>query len=125
MKHLLFISQSKLSQNLLRPVLVLTSKKMALRCCESVETIPWPKKGRSDFQLILIDWNAINEEKKLEDSLASLDQNRALSGAVRVLIHPLHAVIEKELFNKYGFTGYYIKPFLAKDLADIISNAMK
>lgn len=125
MKHLLFISQSRLSHNLLRTILPLVPVRVDLTCLENIDEInTMPRRGKP-YSLILFDWNALSELKDVGGKLDELNSHPLLKRGESILIHT-HGVDYKDpLLSKKGFKGFYAKPFLAEELASIIEKHMK
>lgn len=120
MKRVLFISKSRLCHNLLKAVVTLVSKKTEPVCVESIdEALSLPRRG-APFRLILVDWNAIAEEKNGVEETAKLNGHRLLADAARVLLHSHGADLPEGALKGQNFSAFHAKPFLAEELAGII-----
>ncbi|MBI2340254.1 MAG: hypothetical protein HYU99_07820 [Deltaproteobacteria bacterium] len=122
MKKILFISKSRLCHNLLQAVAALVPKKVEAVCVESVaEALSLPRRG-SAMDLVLVDWNALEEAKSGIREIGQFHDHRRLEGAARVLIHARGASLWENELKEQNFSGFYAKPFLAEELAKIIGD---
>ena len=122
MKRILFISKSHLCHNLLQAVMTLIQKKGEAVCAESVdEALLLPRRG-APFRLILVDWNALAEEKNGVEETAKLGGHRLLAPAARILLHSRGTALPDQALKEQNFSAFYAKPFLVEELAKIIED---
>ena len=122
MKRVLFISKSRLCHNLLQAVVTLVPKKAELTCAETIaEALLLPRRG-APVRLILVDWNALMEEKNGVKEAVKLGEHRLLASAVRILLHNRGAPFPEEALREQHFAGFHAKPFLPEELAGIIND---
>ncbi|MBI4410917.1 MAG: hypothetical protein HY541_00335 [Deltaproteobacteria bacterium] len=122
MKRVLFISKSPLCHNLFQAVVTLIPKKAEAVCVESVdEALSLSRRGRP-FRLILVDLNALADEKNGAKAAVRLGEHRLLEPAARILLHSRGAALPDQALKEQNFSAFYTKPFLAEELAKIIDD---
>jgi hypothetical protein len=116
MKRAIFVTKSKLSQNLAELIVQHIPKKIEFHSYDSLlsmEALYFPK----PIQLILMDAHSINiagerEIKVLEKS--------SLKKAKRVLLHSRGQALDQEFLNKIDVKAMATKPCLADELMNLI-----
>ncbi|HBF13114.1 MAG TPA: hypothetical protein DDW49_06980 [Deltaproteobacteria bacterium] len=120
MKNILYISQSRLSHNLLRALLPYLPEMVQLTCVDRLnEALLLPKMGKP-YQLVIIDWNTLAGHNPLEPHINDLNRHPLITKAPKILIHSYNQEIPKEILTTKGFVAFYTKPFLTDELINIM-----
>lgn len=117
MKRILFLSKSRLSQNLMELIIPCIPKKIALTGLNdpvALATAYFPK----PFQLVMLDENFLGEtpEEALREQFASF----GLRHAKKILVCHKNSRADRDKFANLGITHFHTKPFLAEELAAIV-----
>ena len=117
MKRILFLSKSRLSQNLMELITPCIPKKVILTGITDsavLATMYFPK----PIQLIIIDENFLDEA--FEGTLTELFSSFAFRHAKKVLVCHKNSKLNREKLSDLGIAYFHTKPFLAEELATII-----
>jgi hypothetical protein len=119
MKTLVFISKSRLSQNLLGLLVPLVPTKLSYITFDSLADA-----AKANFvkpaHLIIFDRNVLPETLSTNDFVFADKPN--LKKATRILIHSRHADTDDTDLTPGDFAHCYVKPFLAEELVGIMKD---
>lgn len=117
MKQIVFISKSRLSQNLLGLLIPLIPTKTALKSYDSLASAAAQSKA---VNLLIIDANVL----PTTGATNSLDflQKPAWKKAAPVLIHSRHQQLDQAALKAAGISNFYVKPFLSEELVTLIKD---
>lgn len=115
MKRVVFVSRSKLSQNLLGLIMQSLPKKIEYTPLNTLEELEEALFSKA-IHLILIDHNTIHPES----SWAGLE-TKPLKTARKVFIHTRKTKLPHDL-EEVGFHQAVTKPFLTEELVELIEN---
>ncbi len=115
MKQIVFISKSRLSQNLLGLLIPLIPTKTTLKSYDSLAAAATQNKA---VNLLVIDANVlpVTEITKALDFL----QKPVWKKSKAVLIHSRHQQMDQAALKSAGLTNFYVKPFLSEELVNLI-----
>lgn len=106
-------------------VLSLVPAKVQLTCLDGIKDVSdLPKRG-TNYQLAVIDWNAVTSLDSPEKSLGQMEKHSRLKKTPRILLYPHQVDIPQSLQNKNGFKALHKKPFLTEELARILTRCIK
>lgn len=117
MKHVIFVSKSKLSQNLMTLIVRSMPRKLHFTCFDSVAAAEH-QYFTKPIQLVIVDKNA------LQNTTQKPFSQKALKNAKTVLIHTREAHINREQLKEAGISDLLTKPFLAEELVEMIDNKL-
>lgn len=125
MKEILFVSSSRLSQNLFKTVLSRFATRLNVHCLDSLDEIQGPGKKGKPVHLMVIDQNCFKNQDDSLRNLPLLLKQRPFAQAIRILISPRHAQNIRESSQKDFFHHCYVKPFLPSELTQIVWDHLK
>lgn len=117
MKHVIFVSQSKLSQNLMTLIVKSIPRKMNFHCFDRIEDVNknyFPK----SVQLAIVDKNT------LSDASQKTFTPKAFRNAKIVLIHTRDFHPNREQLKTASISDFLTKPFLSEELVEMIENKL-
>lgn len=117
MKRILFLSKSRLSQNLMELIIPCIPKKIAFTSIhDPAELAPayFPK----PIQLVMLDENFLEESS--EETLKEQFSSFGLRHAKKILICHKNSRANRNKVSELGITHFHTKPFLAEELATIV-----
>lgn len=117
MKRILFLSKSRLSQNLMELVIPSIPKKVVLTGSIDLNSLAGAYLPKP-FNLVMIDENIL--ENGGIDTLSTLFEASAFRHAKRVAICHKNSRLNREAAAAVGIAYFHTKPFLAEELAGII-----
>jgi len=114
-KRVLFVTKSKLAQNLLGIIIQSIPKKIELVTLDDLKTV-----GDSYFakpiNLILLDESVIVNTEEFKN----LDKTK-LKNAKRILIHKRNSKVDKSNLGNLGIKQFHAKPFLTEEILDWVT----
>lgn len=117
MKHVIFVSKSKLSQNLMTLIVRSMPRKINFNCFDSIDAAEHQYFAKP-IHLAILDKNT------LPDTAQKLFTQKALKNAKTVLIHTRDEHINREQLKNAGIHDSLTKPFLAEELVEVIDNKL-
>jgi DNA-binding NtrC family response regulator len=117
MKQIVFISKSRLSQNLLGLLIPLIPTRTALKSYDSLAAAAAQNKA---VNLLVIDANVL----PVTTSPQTFDflQKPVWKKTSPVLIHSRHQQVDQAALKAAGITHFYVKPFLSEELVTLIKD---
>lgn len=117
MKHVIFVSKSKLSQNLMTLIVRSMPRKISFHCFDSVDAAEHQYFAKP-IHLVIVDKNT------LLDTTQKPFTQKSLKNAKTLLIHTRDAPVNREQLKNTGISDLLTKPFLAEELVEMIDNKL-
>lgn len=117
MKRILFLSKSRLSQNLMELIIPCIPKKISLTGIndpDGLSSAYFPK----PVQLVMLDENFLEETS--EETLREQFSSFGLRHAKKILVCHKNSRADRKKAAELGISHFHTKPFLAEELAAII-----
>jgi len=118
MKRLLFVTKSKLSQNLLEIIVKTLPKQIDYHTLSNFSDLNTNSLSKT-IQLMIIDQNSLPSNLK-NDGLWSPLQSKYLKNAKKILINNRNDTIDQDFLKSLGFSQFLTKPFLTEELIDVL-----
>ncbi len=118
-KHVVFISKSKLSQNLIELIVKTIPRKIDFTTFDDLHEVAlafFPK----NIQLVILDHNSIPKENS-DLVFQQAFGKRQLKQAKKILMFSRDVDLDHEYLKAQGFQHSYAKPFLPDELIDMVS----
>lgn len=119
MKNVIFISKSRLAQNLFGLLMPQVPGKISFAAFDSIDAAAKMHFAKP-IHLLALDRNALPES--LGETDLSFAQKNNLKKANRILIHSRHDALDSNALNHLEIKQSYAKPFLAEELVTIVKN---
>ncbi|MBF0104760.1 MAG: hypothetical protein HQM16_05480 [Deltaproteobacteria bacterium] len=120
MKRIIFISRSKLSQNLMEIIIKSINKKIDYKPLSSLKELSKAHYSRP-VQIVIVDNNAVRGEKTSDTELFGAFESRYFVKSKKIFLHTRKDAIDRDLLERHGFGVFLVKPFLTEELIDIIT----
>lgn len=122
MKRVLFVTKSKLSQNLLEIIIKSIPKKLEYHVVSNLDDLQiafFPK----PIQLVIIDSNVLSENG-FQEAEWDLFKTSKLKASKKILIHARDTKFDLDKLKSVGVLQSLSKPFLPEELVEIINKQL-
>ena len=122
-KHIVFVSRSRLAHNLLGLFTQTSPKQIQCTCFVDFSSLAESNISHT-VHLMIVD-HAVFLEGKTEHEISQILQGRFFKQAKKILLHGRHDQFDETHLRENGFCHFLAKPFLPEEMIGLIQRCLK